>query len=564
MNNNKGFASTFILFSLLVLFLIVMSILLFTMNNSSVLNSGLKNKLINEIETKSDKELGKITVSLNLNGGTINSPGNWESIINADEITTYSRQINYEEQYGPIPEPVRAGYTFKGWYDSTSVGDVSISASSDNNNNYKALKYGLAPGATYTITMDKAEGTANKFTVRIFDFDAEEHAGEEDYNYEDYILAEKIVDASNNAITIKIKCPMTANSLGKVRLVVYAGEAGSTANQSMTFKNVKVGTMGTTTETKIENNTVLKYTENHQLFAKWTGNTYTVKAVASGGSITSTTGWTGTGETATKTITVGDSYGTLPTLANRNPTAVQDYTLKGWKSLPDGYIDLDYIEAPNSYYINTGYPLTNVSIVEVRYTLNTENKAIFGVIDLPGKKSYALVDTSSSNKKMYVYYAGVYDSFPNDITHGYTSGNIDDVRIYQYTNYNISTTSTKLGTGPNLSSDSTAFTTESIFLFGVNRIDNTDGNPIRATGGSRIYYFREYRHDDRPKKLIHYYVPCQRESDNALGMYDLVTDTFMTLSNTTEGQSATTITAKTITDTATVTTPRSHTIYAMW
>ncbi|MBQ9024272.1 MAG: hypothetical protein IJ105_03510 [Bacilli bacterium] len=51
MKDNRGFATSFILFGLLVLFLIVMGVLLFTLGNSSVLNSKLKNKLTNDIET---------------------------------------------------------------------------------------------------------------------------------------------------------------------------------------------------------------------------------------------------------------------------------------------------------------------------------------------------------------------------------------------------------------------------------------------------------------------------------------------------------------------------------
>ena len=50
MRNNKGFATSFILFSILVLFLILLSVLLFTLNNSSSLNGKLKNDLVNKIE----------------------------------------------------------------------------------------------------------------------------------------------------------------------------------------------------------------------------------------------------------------------------------------------------------------------------------------------------------------------------------------------------------------------------------------------------------------------------------------------------------------------------------
>lgn len=50
MKNNKGFATSFILFGLLILFLIVMGVLMFTLGNSSALNSKIKNKLKGDIE----------------------------------------------------------------------------------------------------------------------------------------------------------------------------------------------------------------------------------------------------------------------------------------------------------------------------------------------------------------------------------------------------------------------------------------------------------------------------------------------------------------------------------
>lgn len=53
MRNNKGFATSFIIFSLLVLFLVVISMVLFTLSNSSILNSKLKNKLKGEAEAAS-------------------------------------------------------------------------------------------------------------------------------------------------------------------------------------------------------------------------------------------------------------------------------------------------------------------------------------------------------------------------------------------------------------------------------------------------------------------------------------------------------------------------------
>lgn len=51
MKNNKGFATTFILFSLLIVFLIIMSVLMATLSNSSTLTSNLRNRLTDDVES---------------------------------------------------------------------------------------------------------------------------------------------------------------------------------------------------------------------------------------------------------------------------------------------------------------------------------------------------------------------------------------------------------------------------------------------------------------------------------------------------------------------------------
>ena len=60
------------------------------------------------------------------------------------------------------------------------------------------------------------------------------------------------------------------------------------------------------------------------LFAHWRANSYTVTANANGGTIPATTGWTGTGDTATKSVTFDGTYGNLPV-----PTR-EGYTFSGW------------------------------------------------------------------------------------------------------------------------------------------------------------------------------------------------------------------------------------------
>ena len=62
----------------------------------------------------------------------------------------------------------------------------------------------------------------------------------------------------------------------------------------------------------------------------YTPNTYTLTANAGGGTIKSTTGWTGTGNSATKEITYDGTYGTLPTITR------EGYTFTGWNTKEDG------------------------------------------------------------------------------------------------------------------------------------------------------------------------------------------------------------------------------------
>ena len=66
------------------------------------------------------------------------------------------------------------------------------------------------------------------------------------------------------------------------------------------------------------------------LNAHWTANYYNLTANANGGSIPSTSGWSGTGSTASKSVTFDSSPGTMP-----KPTRT-GYTLVGWYTATSG------------------------------------------------------------------------------------------------------------------------------------------------------------------------------------------------------------------------------------
>ena len=132
------------------------------------------------------------------------------------------------------------------------------------------------------------------------------------------------------------------------------------------------GSNGTTAQTTV---TITKgSTGNKTYTATWTANSYTVTADAAGGTIPTTTNWTnasGNGS-ATKSVTYDGTYGNLPT-----PTKT-GYTFAGWKLLPDGYEQVEYIESNATQYLDTGTKFnSNTDKFEIDYQVNNENGNYF-------------------------------------------------------------------------------------------------------------------------------------------------------------------------------------------
>ena len=89
-------------------------------------------------------------------------------------------------------------------------------------------------------------------------------------------------------------------------------------------------------------------------------DTVTVTFDANGGYIPVGTEWEGSGDTASKDVILGDTYGSLP-----EPTR-EGYTFLGWDEsiIPDEYQEVEYVEATGTQYIKTDiYPAVNNKIV---------------------------------------------------------------------------------------------------------------------------------------------------------------------------------------------------------
>ena len=235
--------------------------------------------------------------------GTIPSTSGWAAV---GGLGTYKKTVTYSSTYGTLPTPTRTGYIFAGWYNVSQATNINLTATTGNWN-FSNVLFKIYPGITYTVTMDSAvlnSGTATQFSTLIYDFT------------DSKTLVTINNSFSNSSISYNITAP-DFDSSHDVRIIVYAGVAGSTSGVAASYTNVRAGTMGATTATKYQSANSVSYAGNHMLFAHWTPNTYTISYNAC----------SGTGVPANQTKT----HGVTLTLSSTKPTKT-GYTFGGWST----------------------------------------------------------------------------------------------------------------------------------------------------------------------------------------------------------------------------------------
>lgn len=230
-----------------------------------------------------------------------------------------------------------------------------------------------------------------------------------------------------------------------------------------------------------------------------------------GGSITSET------ELKEYAEELGNIYTSLPKTTgedtNLSLTTLKgkmNTTLKGdtqQRNLPSTYQQVEYIESTGSAYIDTGIiPNTNTKI-DISFELITKGNygIIFGGEDAYNSNGFHLYNTSGN---FDISFGARYSAstIPFELNTKYKF-------VMDKTGFTLNSTSGTFETN-------TISTTYSIYLFAVHRATNvTETNALK-----RIYYCKLYNNGTLVRDMI----PCYRVSDNVIGMYDLVSNTFFT------------------------------------
>ena len=266
------------------------------------------------------------TVTFNPNGGT---------------VAQTNKTVIYGDPYGTLPVPSRTGYTFNGWYTSTS-GDTKVTSTTKVTNGSNHTLYAHWTAKKMTVFFDvNGSGatcdTGNKLVTYNSTYGTLPTPTRDGYTFAGWYTA----SSGGTKITSSTKVEKTANHTlyahwtGKSYTVYFDATGGSC---STTSKSVTYGkTYGTLpAPTKSHYSFAGWYTDpsggskvtstsavalgSHTLYAHWTAKSYTVSFNANGGSC----------GTSSKTVTYGKAYGTLP-----EPTRFK-YTFAGWYTAKSG------------------------------------------------------------------------------------------------------------------------------------------------------------------------------------------------------------------------------------
>ena len=250
----------------------------------------------------------------------------------------------YNTALGTLPTVSRTGYTFVGWFDtsSTSGGTQATTATKVTGTKTWYARWSIN---SYTFTFDKNGGNTPSTTTITKEYNTAigtlpTCTRNADNTYTYAFAGWFDTSASSGGTQLTTSTKVISNKTWYARwtptyknyTVTWDGNGGTPSKSSSSFHyNDALGTLPTATRTgytfkgwstsktgTVNVSTTTKVTANVTYYAVWTINSYTWTFDANGG----------TGDT-TKTLNYNATLSTLPT-ASRASTAANNYTFAGW------------------------------------------------------------------------------------------------------------------------------------------------------------------------------------------------------------------------------------------
>lgn len=179
--------------------------------------------------------------------------------------------------------------------------------------------------------------------------------------------------------------------------------------------------------------------------------------------------------------------------------------------LPSAYVQLSYVKADGTQYVDTGYKIASKKMKVVAHLGLDDNPASMSLFGSNAGSNYNLVVYAGNESGNFSVWVG---SSSGILTREYILG-------YNEIEYELDNGTIKANINGIVSSGSytgSITTNRNFYIFGK----NGNGSSQERGRGYRLYSFRLY--DDGV--LVRDYVPCKRKSDGVVGLYDLCQGTF--------------------------------------
>lgn len=194
------------------------------------------------------------------------------------------------------------------------------------------------------------------------------------------------------------------------------------------------------------------------------------------------------------------------------------------RPLPSGYTQVEYIDTDGSSWIDTGIVPTATTL-QVDYKmqiLQQDYISLFGAVSSTTPRDGFRVFYQPSTSAAYiVWQSGGFSGQQSIIWNTVLEGT---VRVETQTNEIVSTINGQTQTIPSTSSYNTNLTLDNTMLIGTTHL----GTSTSGRSPSRIWYLKITKEG----AVVFNGIPCKRNSDNVLGMYDTVTGNFLTNAGT--------------------------------
>ena len=189
---------------------------------------------------------------------------------------------------------------------------------------------------------------------------------------------------------------------------------------------------------------------------------------------------------------------------------VQGRTSQASSILPSEYTQVDYIQSSGTQYIDTGIKRNQDTKVNLDFEGTnfsySGNKTIIGSRTSSTEKHYGITIAQGSNPYLYS---------------GYNNTSQEGVRISLNTKYNIfkDKNITYLDNTQITNTTYTTFETPTnMYIFAMNE------GSTKFYSSIKLFMLKIYNNNE----LVRDFIPCYRNSDNEVGLYDLVNDVFYT------------------------------------